>query len=167
MRVDIYTTPTCGYCHQAKRFFTERGVRYFEYDVSRDQDAAERMMNLTGQTGVPVVVIDGQVVVGFDRMRIESLLADFGSGRHPRLGLKVADASRYASHEGAYVGAVEPDSSGALAGLQQGDVIVSVNSNRIDSATDLQKVLSAPGVSGRVTIGFIRDEQAMQTQVAM
>lgn len=167
MRVDIYTTPTCEYCHQAKRFFTERGVRYFEYDVSRDQDAAERMMNLTGQMGVPVIVIDGQAVVGFDRMRIESLLADSGNGRHPRLGLKVADANRYASHQGAYIGAVEPDSSGALAGLQQGDVIVSVNSNRIDSATDLQKALSTPDVSGHVTIGFIRDEQVMQTQVAM
>lgn len=167
MRVDIYTTPTCGYCHQAKRFFIERGVRYFEYDVSRDQDAAERMMNLTGQMDVPVIVIDGQVVVGFDRMRVESLLAGSGSGRRGRLGLKVADASRYVPHQGAYVGAVEPDSSGALAGLQQGDVIVNVNSNRIDSATDLQKTLFAPGVSGRVTIGFIRDEQAMQTQVAM
>jgi len=167
MRVDIYTTPTCGYCHQAKRFFNERDVRYFEYDVSRDHDAAERMVNLTGQMGVPVIVIDGQVVIGFDRVRVESLLAGSGSGRRGRLGLKVADANRYASHQGAYVGAVEPDSSGALAGLQQGDVIVSVNSNRIDSATDLQKTLFAPGVSGRVTIGFIRDEQAMQTQVAM
>jgi glutaredoxin 3 len=167
MRVDIYTTPTCGYCHQVKRFFTERGVRYFEYDVSRDQDAAERMMNLTGQMGVPVIVIDGQVVVGFDRMRIESLLTGSGSGRRPRLGLKVADASRYTSHQGAYVGAVEPDSSGVLVGLQQGDVIVSVNSNRIDNATDLAKALSAPDVSGRVTIVFIRDEQAMQTQVVM
>jgi glutaredoxin len=56
MRVDIYTTPTCGYCHQTKQFFNERGIRYFEYDVSRNHDAAERMMNLTGQTGVPVIV---------------------------------------------------------------------------------------------------------------
>jgi glutaredoxin 3 len=167
MRVDIYTTPTCGYCHQAKQFFTERGVRYFEYDVSRDRDAAERMMNLTGQMAVPVIVIDGQVMVGFDRMRIENLLTASESGRRLRLGLKVADASRYVSHQGAYIGNVEPDSSGALAGLQQGDVIVSVNSNRIDSATDLQKALSAPGVNGRVTIRFIRDRQAMQIQVAV
>jgi S1-C subfamily serine protease len=112
-------------------------------------------------------VIGGQAVVGFDRMRIESLLADSGNGRHPRLGIKVADASHYTSRQGAYIGAVEPDSSGALAGLQKGDVIESVNSNRINSAADLQKLLSTPDMSGRVTIVFIRGEQAMQTQVAM
>jgi len=167
MRVDIYTSPTCGYCHQAKRFLDERSIHYFEYDVSRDHDAAERMMNLTGQMGVPVLVIDGHVIVGFDRVLIESLLTGSGGGSRGRLGIRVADANKYTSRHGAYVGALELDSSGALAGLQRGDVIVGVNSNRIDNAADLQQVLSSPDVNGHLTIVFMRDEQAMQTQVAM
>jgi S1-C subfamily serine protease len=107
------------------------------------------------------------VVVGFDRVRIESLLAGSGAGSHGRLGIRVADANKYTTHQGAYVGTVELGSSGALAGLQSGDVIVSVNSNRIDNVTDLQKAMSSTDGNGYVTIVFIRDEQAMQTQVAM
>jgi glutaredoxin 3 len=167
MRIDIYTTPTCGYCHQAKRFLSERNIRYFEYDVSRDRDAAERMVNLTGQMGVPVLVIDGQVVIGFDRARIENLLAGSGDGSRGRLGIKVADASRHVPHQGAYVGAVEPNSSGAIAGLKQGDVIVSLDSKRIDNAADLQEALSSRERNKPVTIIFIRNEQSMQTQVVI
>lgn len=167
MRIDIYTTPTCGYCHQAKRFLSERGIRYFEYDVSRDRNAAERMVNLTGQMGVPVLVIDGQVVIGFDRARIENLLADSGGGSRGRMGIKVADASRYVPHQGAYVGAVDPNSPGGMSGLQRGDVIVNLDSKRIDNAADLQEALSSLERNGPVTIIFIRNEQAMQTQVVI
>lgn len=167
MRVDIYTSPTCGYCHQAKRFLDERGVRYFEYDVSRDRDAAERMVNLTGQMGVPVLVIDGKVIIGFDRTRIESLLVGDNNGRRGRLGIKVADANRFVAQDGAYVGYVEPDSSGARAGLHRGDIIVSVDSNHIGNANDLEKIISTSVTSGRLHIVFIRGEQAMQTQIAI
>lgn len=75
INIRIYTTPTCGYCHQAKRFLSERGVKFTEYDVSRDRAAADEMVRMTGQMGVPVIVVDGQVVVGFDRTRLEHLLA--------------------------------------------------------------------------------------------
>ena len=79
MEVKIFTTPTCGYCHQAKRFLSERGIRYAEYDVSRDRAAADEMVRLTGQMGVPVILVDGQVVVGFDRARLEHLLSKNGN----------------------------------------------------------------------------------------
>ena len=61
MNVDIYTSPTCGYCHQAKAFLSERGVKFTEYDISRDRTAADEIVRLTGQMGVPVIVVDGQV----------------------------------------------------------------------------------------------------------
>ena len=48
MNIEIYTTPTCGYCQQAKRFFSVREVRYAEHDVSRDRAAADEMVRLTG-----------------------------------------------------------------------------------------------------------------------
>ena len=165
MRVDIYASPTCGYCHQAKRFLEERGIHYFEYDISHDQDAAERMMNLTGQMGVPVLVIDGQVVIGFDRARIESMLGSSGNGRRSRLGIRVADANRFVSQNGAYIGVVESNSPGARAGLHVGDVIVSVDSTRIDNVSDLENALSVPGTNGNLTIGFVRSGQLMQADV--
>ena len=165
MRIDIYTSPTCGYCHQAKRFLDERRIQYFEYDVSRDQDAAERMVNLTGQMGVPVLVIDGQVVLGFDRNRIDSLLAAAGNGHRRGLGLSVADAVTYASRHGAYVGTVRPSSPAERAGLHKGDVIVSIDHKSIDSAEDLEREMSSLGDS--VVIGFVRGDQDMQALVTL
>ncbi len=165
MRVDIYTSPTCGYCHQAKRFLNERGIRYFEYDVSRDQDAAERMINLTGQMGVPVVIINGQTVIGFDRNRIESLLAVAGNEHRRGLGLSVADAVRYASRHGAYVGTVRPGYPAESAGLHEGDVIVSIGSKSINSAEDLEREASSLGDS--VVIGFVRGVEQMQALVTL
>ncbi len=76
MKVKIYTIPTCDYCHQAKEFLSERGVKFTEYDVSSNRPAADEMVDLTGQTGVPVIVVDGQVVIGFDRARLEQLLGN-------------------------------------------------------------------------------------------
>lgn len=166
MRVDIYTTPTCGYCHQAKQFFSDRGVKYFEYDVSRDADARERMVNLTGQMGVPVIVIDGRVVIGFDRLRIEKLLNGTGNGHRARIGLKVGDATKYTQQPGAYVGVVESNSPSEQAGLRKGDIIVSVDSNRVNTAMDLQKIISTHISDDPVTIVFIRDNHAMQVQLA-
>ena len=90
--VVVYTTPTCGYCHHVKEYLGQREIPYREIDVAADAQAAAEMVNLSGQRGVPVVVIDGQVVVGFNRPRIDELLAA-RSARQPRLGLSVADAA--------------------------------------------------------------------------
>ncbi|MEM4389411.1 MAG: glutaredoxin domain-containing protein [Candidatus Micrarchaeia archaeon] len=64
--VKIYSTPTCPYCAMAKRFFEENGVRYIDVDVSRDEAAAREMIAKSGQMGVPVIEIDGQIIIGFD-----------------------------------------------------------------------------------------------------
>lgn len=73
-KVEIYTTPTCVYCKAAKEYFHKNNVQYAEYDVMSDLAKRQEMINLTHQYGVPVIVIDGKIVLGFDRRRINELL---------------------------------------------------------------------------------------------
>lgn len=72
--VKIYSTPTCHFCHLAKDFFLENNVSFKEYDVSTDLEKRKEMMDKTGQMGVPVIDIEGQIVIGFNRGEIMRLL---------------------------------------------------------------------------------------------
>lgn len=72
--VTVYTTPTCTWCNAIKRHLQENHIRYREIDVSADQKAAEEMVRKSGQQGVPQTDINGQIIVGFDKNRINSLL---------------------------------------------------------------------------------------------
>jgi glutaredoxin 3 len=74
MEIKVYSTPTCPYCKMVKDFLAEKGLSFKEVDVSSDQAAVEEMVKQTGQMGVPVVVIDGESIVGFDKEKIENLL---------------------------------------------------------------------------------------------
>ncbi len=74
MAVTIYTTPSCGYCNIAKNYFRQNKVSYTEYDVSKDQRRAEEMVRKSGQMGVPVIDINGRVIVGFNQSEIERSL---------------------------------------------------------------------------------------------
>lgn len=76
--VKIYSTPTCPYCKMAKEYLSSKKVSYQDIDVSRDQKAVEEMVKLSGQMGVPVIVVDGQIVKGFDKKKIDSLLKPSG-----------------------------------------------------------------------------------------
>jgi len=69
-KVTIYSTPTCTYCNLAKQFFTQNGVEYVEYNVATDLAKRKEMVEKSGQMGVPVIDIGGEVIVGFDRERI-------------------------------------------------------------------------------------------------
>ena len=73
-KVTIYSTPTCVYCKMAKEFFREHDITFEEKHVAEDRAALEEMINKSGQTGVPVIDIDGQIVIGFDRPTIAELL---------------------------------------------------------------------------------------------
>ena len=73
-KVIIFTTPTCSYCNIAKRYFREKSIRFTDVDVSRDQRAAADMQRRTGQTGVPVIMINNRSVVGFDKSKINRML---------------------------------------------------------------------------------------------
>lgn len=72
--VTIYSTPTCPFCHQAKEYFKEKNIQYTDYNVADDQKKAEEMVEKSGQMGVPVILIGDEVVVGFDKERIDELL---------------------------------------------------------------------------------------------
>ncbi len=72
--VTVFSTPTCPWCSRLKSYLREQQVAFKDVDVSRDAIAAQEMMRRSGQMGVPQAWIDGQVVVGFDRKRVDALL---------------------------------------------------------------------------------------------
>ena len=72
--ITIYSTPTCVYCNMAKSFFKSHGVDYTEYNVATDMERRKEMIDKTGQMGVPVIDIGGEVIVGFDEPKLRSTL---------------------------------------------------------------------------------------------
>jgi glutaredoxin 3 len=72
--VTIYSTPTCPYCKMAKEYMKENKVDFKEVDVAADEKSAEEMIEKSGQMGVPVIDIDGEIIVGFDREAIKKSL---------------------------------------------------------------------------------------------
>ncbi len=138
--------------------------------MAADHSALNEMVRVSGQRGVPVIVIDGQVVVGFDRPRLEWLLAKKPQG--PEVGMSVASASVYAREhslqlpEGAYVGRVKPGSPAAAAGLQAGDVITAVGGQPVRGEDDLQALLAAARGS-RVGVSYWRNGEARSAELAL
>ena len=65
-KVTVYSTPTCPWCHRAKKFLQENQVAYEEKDVASDHDARHEMIRMSQQMGVPVIDIEGEVVIGFN-----------------------------------------------------------------------------------------------------
>jgi glutaredoxin-like YruB-family protein len=74
MAVTVYSTPTCSFCAATKRYLKERSVPFRDIDVSRDARAAAEMVRKTGQQGVPVIDVNGRVIVGFDKARLNAAL---------------------------------------------------------------------------------------------
>jgi len=74
MKIKVYSTPACPYCYALKDFLREHKIEFEDVDVSTDQQAAEEMIRKSGQMGVPVTEIDGEIVVGFDKEKLEKLL---------------------------------------------------------------------------------------------
>ena len=72
--IKIYTTPTCVYCRMAKDFFNQHSVQYEEHNVMEDLKAREEMVSKSGQMGVPVIDVEGEMIVGFDKERLSELL---------------------------------------------------------------------------------------------
>jgi len=72
--VTIYTTPTCVYCKAAKEYFAENSIEYEERDVAVDEQAREEMVEKSGQLGVPVIDVKGEIVIGFDEKKLAELL---------------------------------------------------------------------------------------------
>lgn len=74
MTVEIYTIPNCSYCKLAKELLEKYKVRYREYNVEEDREARARVIELSHQKGVPVIDVDGEIFVGFNRTELEKAL---------------------------------------------------------------------------------------------
>lgn len=74
MLVKVYSTPTCPYCTMAKKYLDSKKVQYESIDVSTDRNAAAEMVNKSGQRGVPVLEINGSIIIGFDKDKIDNLI---------------------------------------------------------------------------------------------
>lgn len=128
------------------------------------------MVRISGQRGVPVTVINGQPVVGFDRPRLDELLAQ---AREPRLGAAVADAAEMAAKgrcavtAGAFVGKVTPGGAASRAGLQPGDVIVAIANQRIGDIRALERSLRALRPGQVVAMTFARASQEYEVTLAL
>lgn len=73
-QVKIYSTPTCPWCIRTKQFLKENNINFEDIDVSLNQSAAEEMMQKSGQMAVPVLDIEGEIIVGFDKEKIKTAL---------------------------------------------------------------------------------------------
>jgi len=135
------------------------------------------MIRLSGQQGVPVIAVGDNIVVGFNRPRLEQLLAQRSASAAapdggPSLGLSVGDAAQVALRKpglptiGAYVGGVRPDSSAARAGIHTGDVITSVDGLPVHDASGLQALLGKLPPGREFTLQYQRDGVVRDARVA-
>jgi len=76
LKVKVYSTKTCPWCHKAKEFLKEKKIEFQDIDVGADHKAAQEMVQKSGQMGVPVIDINGEIIVGFDKEAIEKALAE-------------------------------------------------------------------------------------------
>ena len=71
----IYSTPTCPYCKRAKGYLSQKGIPYTDINVAENRDAAKEMIQKSGQMAVPVIIINGEVVVGFNQTLLDKVLS--------------------------------------------------------------------------------------------
>ena len=131
-----------------------------------DREAAARMVRLSGQRGVPVITIDDEVIVGFDRRRLAELLANKAPVA-PQLGIAVADAAPRLQVAGAYVGRVKPASPAEQAGLRPGDVIVEFNGHAVHNAVDLESLSSRLRRRDQVALAYVRGGQRTHIELVI
>jgi glutaredoxin 3 len=74
MAVKVYSTPTCPWCHRAKDFLSEHKIKFEDLNVAESEKARLEMVHKTGQMGVPVIDIDGEIIIGFDEEAIKKAL---------------------------------------------------------------------------------------------
>jgi glutaredoxin-like YruB-family protein len=73
-KITIYSTPTCHFCHMAKDFLKANNIAYTEYDVATDLEKRQEMIEKSQQMGVPVITVDNELLVGFDKARLAKMV---------------------------------------------------------------------------------------------
>ena len=153
-----------------KEYLSQKGVTIREKNIEYDRLAAQELMDKTGQMAVPVTVIGGETIVGFDRAQLEAVLARVQTGRSPSLGAAVADAAKITARQGAgvilgaYVGKVRAGSVAEKLGLIQGDIITEVNVQNIANAAALELALSKLRKGSRLSVIFLRGSDKLSTE---
>jgi glutaredoxin-like YruB-family protein len=172
MTVTVFTTPSCPWCRRAKEFLSQRGVPFVERDVAADPVASAEMIQRSGQQGVPVLLFGDEVVVGFDRPRIERLLADRPRKRRPTFGAAIADAASYLAKRGqvpifgAFVGKVSPGSPAQRIGLEPGDIITQIGLRPITNADGVEQAIEALEPGARAHVTFTRGNRQVTREAA-
>ena len=157
-----------------KEFLSSKGISYQDHDVSADPAAAQEMVRLTGQNGVPVTVVDGQTVVGFDQPRLAMLFVQAQAKEQAappfKFGAAVADVDKAGKKDipiifGAYVGRIKPGSIAEKAGLAVGDVIIQLNNQGVSRATHLELLIGKIKPGDKLAIVFIRGNAVNTAEV--
>jgi S1-C subfamily serine protease len=151
-------------------------VPFVEKNVAADRQAAMEMIQASRQQGVPVITVDGQVVVGFNQPRLRELLAQARHSRAPRgprLGASIADAASQ-KHKvagipmsGAYVGRVRSGFAAERAGLRAGDVITGLDGQTVQGVADVHRLVSQLPPGRDASLTYVRDGRERNTVVRL
>ena len=161
MKVDIYSSPAWPHCQTLKEFLSRKGIPYQDHDVSSDPLAAQEAVRLTRQNNVPVTVIDGHTVVGFDQPRLEQLIAQAEAAARPKFGAGIANVGKAGRKGvpiifGAYVGRIGTGSIAERVGLAIGDIIIQMNNKQISDTADLEHFMASIKQGDKLSVVFIR-----------
>jgi S1-C subfamily serine protease len=147
-------------------------VSFVEKNVAADHQAAMQMVKVSGQQGVPVITVDGQVVVGFNQPRLRQLIQQARQAK-PKLGASIADASSQVQKHpgipssGAYIGRVRPGSPAERAGLRPGDVIVALGGHPVVQAKDVHRLVQEMPKGRDVSLTYVRGGNERDTLIRM
>jgi S1-C subfamily serine protease len=130
------------------------------------------LVKLTGQNSVPVTVLEGQTVIGFDKPRLEWLIAQAPADSPLKLGAGVADVSKSGRQDlpisfGAYVGRIKPGSIAEKAGLAVGDTIIQLNNHAVSRAAHIELLIAKMKPGEKLNIVFIRGATVTTTEITL
>ena len=152
-----------------KEFLSQRRIPFVERNVATDSQAAVEMVRRSGQQGVPVTVVNEEIIVGFDQPRLEQALAR-AAAAPIHLGASIADAEPIARRRGAgptsgaYIGSVKQGSLAARLDLRPDDVIIELAGRAIYNAEDLEAVMKKLQRGQKITLSFARNGQRRDVQ---
>jgi|WetSurMetagenome_2_1015567.scaffolds.fasta_scaffold19726_5 glutaredoxin 3 len=152
-----------------KEYLSQKGVAYIERDVASNPSAAQEMISRTGQRGVPVIIINGQIIVGFDQPKLDQALSGINQQR-PGFGTAIADTDKVKAlfgsgiAAGAYIGRVRPESKAADIGLLPGDIVLEINQYRIANAADMESIISRLRPGDKISLVFLRSGQSISRE---
>jgi S1-C subfamily serine protease len=170
MKVDVYSSPTSLDCDMLKDFLSHKGIPYQDHDVNADPLAAQEAVRLTGQNNIPVTVIDGQTVVGFNGARLEQLITQAQEAARPKFGAGIGNIGKAGRKGvpiifGAYVGRIGTGSIAERVGLAIGDVIIQMNNQPIADTTDLEHLMAGIKQGDKLSVIFIRGTEVKTVEV--